>query len=149
MLIISPTHLEWVWLPTSSTSISTGLDGLAGGVIQSLTLEGCDSLILRPPRAMHNDRWFNVYSGEWHPILTGCYFQLHSRGYSSASSGWQLLDSVVCAGRDRSKDCGPLLYLFCHKVGPWSKELICRISCSLSPQLEVIPETLGARMENP
>lgn len=98
---------------------------------------------------MHNDRWFNVYSGEWHPILTGCYFQLHSRGYSSASSGWQLLDSVVCAGRDRSKDCGPLLYLFCRKVGPWSKELICRISCSLSPQLEVVAETLGARKANP
>lgn len=93
--------------------------------------------------------WFNIYPGEWHPLFTGCYFQMHFlRGYSNALWHWQFLGGVVCGRRDGSKDYAHC-FLFGHKVGPWSEVLLSRISCFLNPQIVVIAEMLWARKANP
>lgn len=102
--------------------------------------------------ALYNGHKFKVCPATWrirphpHRVL---YSAVFLRGYSNVLTDWHLLGGTACGRRDGSKDCGSLLCLLFHKVGPWSEVLLCKISHSLNLQIEVVAETLWERKANP
>ena len=94
------------------------------------------------------DYRFKVYPVSWRLVPSPrrvSFSTVLSIGYSKVLTREPILDGVVYGRRDGPRDCGPLLYLLCHTVAPWYEVLLCRMSHSLSLQMDMVAETLQAR----